>query len=201
MLNNIPNGLQTYFLPETESEDYPVIRREGKNLFIPIFIRQETRTDETGERTIYRFFEVETEYKGQDTENYDKCVSQSYAAIREFLYGSPAVQEDLKYHHKHTAHVLAVKDAIRKPGQTAAPEGIARWEEIKADFWAIIDRVLASVGQDRSVLPDYFNDKYMFQWAHDNQVPENVIKEAKGDLILVSCNLDANARNWCELFD
>lgn len=201
MLNTIPPGLQTYFLNETESNELPVIRQEGKSLFIPIFIREITRTDESGERTAYRFFVVETEYKGQDIADYDKCIRQSYAAIREYLYGSPAVQEDLKYHHKYTAHVLAVKNAIRKPGQTAAPEGIARWEEIKAEFWAIIDRVLASVGKDRSILPSYFNDKYMFQWAHDNQVPENVIKEAKADLVLVSCNLGANSRNWVELFE
>lgn len=201
MLNNIPPGLQTYFLNETESDELPVIRQEGKSLFIPIFIREITRTDESGEKTAYRFFVVETEYKGQDITDYDKCIRQSYAAIREYLYGSPAVQADLNYHHQLTAHVLAVKNAIRKPGQTAAPEGIARWNQVKESFWGVIASVLESVHKTRADLPDYFNAEQMNAWASENNVPEEVRKIAAEAISVISLDMLHNSRNWAELFE
>ena len=72
---------------------------------------QETRHDyETDEdKTVYRYFEVRTHFDGGDIDDYAAIVSQYYSAIRQYFYGSVAVQEDLDYHHLKTAHILAVK--------------------------------------------------------------------------------------------
>lgn len=198
-MNEIPKGLQTYFLNETESEERPIIRREGANIIIPILIREETKTDESGEKTIFRFFDVETPYTGQDIENYDKCLIQSYAAIRSFLYGSPAAQSEMRDDKVWEAHRLAVRAAFPKYRGEANPQQ-DRFMQICREFWATVRTAAASVGKTRADLPAYFNDADMLAWAAENNVPADVIATAKETMIRVSLNLGANNRNWSELF-
>ncbi len=200
MLNNIPPGLQTYFLNETESDELPVIRQEGKSLFIPIFIREITRTDESGERTAYRFFVVETEYKGQNTENYEKCLIQSYAAIRKFLYGEPAAQSEMRDNKCWEAHRLAVRAAFPKYRGETVPQ-IARFEEIKTKFWELVDATLAAIGETRSVLPPYFNSTTMLEFAKEKQMSADTIRDLAVQFTLINSDLQSNNRNWSELFE
>ena len=206
LITSLPGGLLPPFA-ETESNELPVVRVEGKDVVIPVLCRKETRYEYTeGEEEsareveVFRYWEVRTRYLGGDVNDYDFICRNHYSGIRSAFYGSPEYQADIDYDHNLTAHVLAVKDAFRKPGQTTPPEGIARWEQIKSSFWAIIDEVLESVGKTRDDLPAYFNDTAMFEWAKKNKVPNTVIEKAETELLLVSSNLGANKRNWEELF-
>lgn len=198
-MSNIPKGLQTYFLNETESEERPIIRREGANIIIPILIREETKTDESGDRTIFKFFNVETAYTGQDIENYEKCCIQSYAAIRSFLYGSPAVQSEMRDDDIWEAHRLAVRAAFPKYRGEVQPRQ-DRFMQIVREFWAAVRVAAASVGKTRADLPDYFNDSDMLTWAAANNVPADVIATTEEIMFRVASNLNANHRNWSELF-
>ena len=199
-MNEIPKGLQTYFLNETESEEHPVIRREGNNIIIPILIREETKTDESGaEKMIFKFFEVETAYTGQNINDYDKCLIQSYAAIRKYLYGEPAVQSEMRDDDLWEAHRLAVRAAFPKYRGEAQPKQ-DRFKQIVREFWAAVRTAAASVGKTRADLPAYFNDTDMLEWAAANNVPADVIANTEETMIRVSCNLGANHRNWTELF-
>ena len=202
IIQNLPDGLQFGHLERTESNELPEVRVELPEIVIPVLVTQETRHDwETDEdKTVYRYFEVRTKFSGGDIDDYAAILTQYYKPIRQYFYGSPEVQADLEYDHLKTAHILAVKDTFRKPGQTEPPEGIARWNAIKKEFWDTIDYVLASKNKDRSVLPAYFNDAYMLEWAAQNEVSAEVIAQAKDALYRVSSNLGANARNWSELF-
>lgn len=198
-MSNIPKGLQTYFLNETESEERPIIRREGANIIIPILIREETKTDESGDRTIFKFFNVETAYTGQDIENYEKCCIQSYAAIRSFLYGSPAVQSEMRDDDLWEAHRLAVRAAFPKYRGEVQPRQ-DRFMQIVREFWTAVRAAAASVGKTRADLPDYFNDSDMLDWAAANNVPADVIATTEEIMFRVASNLNANHRNWSELF-
>lgn len=198
-MNNIPKGLQTYFLKETESEERPVIRREGANIVIPILIREETKPDESGEKTIFRFFEVETAYTGQDISDYDKCCIQSYAAIRKYLYGEPAVQGEMRDDDIWEAHRLAVRALFPKYRGEVQPRQ-DRFMQIVREFWTAVKTAAGSVGKTRADLPAYFNDTNMLEWAAANNVPAEVIATTEETMIRVSCNLGANHRNWSELF-
>ena len=94
------------------SADYPVIEREiirGGDLIllIPTFI---TSVDGG-----YCFIPVPIKYVGQDVDNYEKCVLQSYAALRKYFYGSDAFQRDLEYDDLLNQHITVVKTAFPKP--------------------------------------------------------------------------------------
>lgn len=199
-MNSIPKGLQTYFLNESEADERPVIRREGTNIIIPILIREETKTDESGEKTIFRFFDVETPYTGQDTENYDKCLIQSYAAIRSFLYGSPAAQSEMRDDKVWEAHRLAVRAAFPKYRGETVPQ-IARFDEIKTKFWNLVDATLAAIGETRSVLPPYFNSTTMLEFAEEKHMSADTIRDLAVQFTLINSDLQSNNRNWSELFD
>lgn len=200
-MNEIPKGLQTYFLNETESEERPAIRREGANIVIPILIREATKTDESGnEKTIFKFFEVVTAFTGQDIENYDKCCIQSYAAIRKYLYGEPAVQSEMRDDKCWEAHRLAVRATFPKYRGEVIPQ-IARFEEIKTKFWNLIDATLAAMGETRSVLPPYFNSTTMLAFAHSKKMSEDAIRDLAVQFQGINSDLQSNNRNWSELFD
>ncbi len=96
-IRTIPIYLQTYFMKEVESSTEPQIRRERDIFYIPVFVRQETTlaTEDMPEMTVYHFFEVPVKFTGQDTSEYNKCCYQSYAALREYFYGSPAAQSEM----------------------------------------------------------------------------------------------------------
>ncbi|MBO7088346.1 MAG: hypothetical protein J6W70_00445 [Lentisphaeria bacterium] len=200
-MNEIPKGLQTYFLNETESEERPAIRREGANIVIPILIREATKTDESGnEKTIFKFFEVVTAFTGQDTENYEKCCIQSYAAIRKYLYGEPAVQSEMRDDKCWEAHRLAVRATFPKYRGEVIPQ-IARFEEIKTKFWNLIDDTLAAMGETRSVLPPYFNSTTMLDFAKAKHLSADTIRDLAVQFQGINSDLHSNNRNWGELFD
>ena len=198
-MSNIPKGLQTYFLNETESEERPAIRREGATVVIPILIREETKTDESGEKTIFKFFEVETAYTGQDTENYEKCCIQSYAAIRKYLYGEPAVQSEMHDDKVWEAHRLAVKSAFPKYRGEPNPQK-DRFDQIVREFWTAVGQAAESVGKTRQDLPDYFTAEEMLAWAQANHMTAESIAAFSAQIEVVSLNLLHNNRNWSELF-
>lgn len=192
IINNIPAGIVTRFLTETESADVPAIWREGTTLFIPVLVRQ----TENG----YRCFIVPVQYVGQDYFNYAKCVQQSYAPIRKFFYGTAEAQNEMKDDHIWEQHRQAVRSAFPKyEGEQNTAQ--ARFEEIKDTFWETVDMVLESVEKTRADLPAYFNDTAMIEWAEQNEVPADVIKSAEEVFMRVSSNLLMNDRNWIELFN
>ena len=180
-----------------------MIRKEGNTIIIPIFIRETTKTDETGEKTLFRFFEVETEHKGQSLTDYNKCCLQSYAAIRKYLYGDASAQGEMRDDKIWEAHRQAVRSAFPKYlGEFNRQQ--ARFESIKTAFWAVIDGVLASISKTRADLPEQpFNAEQMAAWAADpeNNVPANVVEAASKELSTISLDLLHNGRNWSELFD
>jgi len=206
LITTIPGGLVPPF-SEDEATELPVVRVEGREIVIPVLCRKETRYEYTEDEEesarevdVFRFFEVRTKYLGGDVNDYDAICRTHYAGIREAFYGSPEFQADIDFDHKLTGHILAVKDVFRKPGQTEPPEGIARWEQVKASFWAIIDAVLESVQKTRADLPAYFNAEEMNAWASENSVPESVRKTAAEAISVVSLDMLHNGRNWSELF-
>ena len=199
-MGEIPKGLQTYFLKETESEDYPVIRKEGNTIIIPIFIRETTKTDEAGEKTLFRFFEVETEHKGQSLTDYNKCCLQSYAAIRKSLYGDASAQGEMRDDKIWEAHRLAVRAAFPKYLGEAHPQQ-DRFDAIKDGFWEIIVAALETIGKTRSDLPSYFNAEEMLAWAQANGMDAATIQTVAAQIEVLSLDLLHNNRNWSELFD
>ena len=196
MNDTIPAGMQTKHLPETESDTMPEIVREGNTLFIPMFVREVQRE----EATSFRFFRVPVRYTGQDTSDFDKCVRQSYKEVREFFYGSAEAQADMEFDHLKTAHILAVKNAVRKPGQSTPPEGIARWNDIKEDFWDLVDEACAAVHKTRADLPSYFNSKQMMDFAKANGMSDADIITYTVRFVLANVNAESNGRNWSEFF-
>lgn len=206
LITSLPGGLLPPFA-ESESNELPVVRIEGKDIVIPVLCRKETRYEYTEDEEesareveVFRYWEVRTRYLGGDIEDYDFICRNHYAGIRQAFYGSPEYQADIDYDHNLTAHVLAVKDTFRKPGQTTPPDGIARWESVKASFWSVIDAVLESVQKTRADLPAYFNAEQMNTWASENDVPEAVRKTAAEAISVISLDMLHNSRNWSELF-
>ncbi len=198
IINSIPAGIVTRFLPEMETADVPVIWRESTMIFIPVFVRKET-TDGVDK---YRFFNVPVAYTGQDITDYEKCIRQSWASIRKFFYGSAEAQNEMKDDHLWEGHRQAVRSAFPKHEGEGNPAQV-RFEAIKAAFWETIDAVLASVEKTREDLPAQpFNAEQMAAWAADpeNAVPADVIKAATEKLSVISLDLLHNDRNWSELF-
>lgn len=192
---NIPVGFQTRYFRELEGDVPPAIEKRGTTLFIPCFIRQEEREGVP----LYKWFTAEVPFRGQDVSDYDRCILQAAREIRAFFYATPAAQGEMRDDSTWEAHRQAVRSSFPKyPGEINTT--MVRWNEIKTTFWGTIDTVLKSVGKDRSVLPDYFNDSYMVEWAAKNKVPDDVMKAAEKALVRVSLNLNANGRNWKELF-
>ena len=191
VIDSIPAGLQTDFLRETESAVLPVIRREGRNLIFPALIREI--------EGVYRYFEVPVPFTGQDVTDYEKCMYQSYAALRKFFYGSWAVQNEQMLKGTFAKHQYAVKTAFPKRAGEVLPE-VVRFEAIKADFWNKIDAACASVGKTREDLPAKFNAEEMLAWAVENGMGAADIATYAQAFSVVSLDLLQNGRNWDELF-
>lgn len=202
IIQNLPDGLQYGHLDRTESNELPAVRVELPEIVIPVLCTQETRHDyETDEdKTVYRYFEVRTHFNGGDIDDYAAILLLYYVPIREYFYGSFSVQEDLDYHHLKTAHILAVKATFPKPGETAPPEGIARWAAVKAAFWATVDEACAAVGKTREDLPDYFNDTQMIEFAIQNGMSASDIASYSLKFALHNLDAGSNKRNWSEFF-
>lgn len=199
IINNLPEGFQTDFLRETESDDLPVIRREGGNLFFPALVRQETRQVDGAEKTIFRFFDVPVRFTGQDVADYEKCKIQSYADLRKFFYGGWAVQNEQILKGTFAKHQYAVKTAFPKYDGEVLPE-VTRFNEIRTAFWAKIDAACATVGKTRADLPVKFNAEEMLAWATENGMTAADIASYAQDFSVISINLLQNGRNWDELF-
>lgn len=206
LIEKLPDGLRPP-LPESESGTLPVVRIEGRDIVIPVLVRKETRYEYTPDEEesareveVFLYFDIRTKYLGGDPEDYAAICRTHYAGLREALYGSAEYQDALDYDHEKTAHILAVKDAIRKPGQTDPPDGIARWNQVKASFWALVDAACAEVGKTRDDLPGYFNDVQMLQFASENGMTEARISYYTLMFGIANNNAGSNGRNWCEFF-
>ena len=192
IIESIPAGMQVDFLVETVSNTLPVIRREGKRVIFPAFVRID------GEK--YRYFEVPVPFAGQELSDYDKFAIQSYADIRRFFYGPAAVQLEQQLKGTFAQHQYAVRLAFPKKAGDV-PAAVHRFEDIKADFWNVIDGVLTTVGKTRDDLPEMpFNAEEMLVWAKGNGLSDASIEEAAEEIMRISLDLLHNGRNWLELF-
>ena len=206
LIEALPNGLVPP-MNENLGNELPEVRIEMPEIVIPVLVRSETmeipvmggEEDETEEVVFYRYFEVRTAFDGGDITDYAGIVSAYWKPIREAFYGSPEFQADLDYDHRLTAHILAVKDTFRKPGQETPPDGIARWDSVKTAFWTIVDAALQEMGMTRDQLPDYFNAEYMLELA-EGKLTKEKIASLTSMLQMVSFDMLHNGRNWSELF-
>lgn len=194
-MSNIPAGFQTRYFVETESDAEPVIERDGSNLIVPVFIRQEQRD----EGNVFRFFRVPVKYTGQDITDYAGTVLKSWSDIRRFFYGDAAAQSEMRDDHTWESHRQAVRSAFPKHEGDTNPAEL-RWEEIKADFWATIDAACEDVGKTRSYLPAYFDAETMLEFAAANGMSAAKIATYSQKFITLSLDLCHNDRNWSELF-
>lgn len=105
-MTNIPTGFQTRYFIETESDSAPAIERDGANLVIPVFIRED------GEK--FRYYRVPAKYTGQNLADYEQTLIKSYADIRKFLYGSAFAQFEMRDDNVWEAHRQAVRTAFPK---------------------------------------------------------------------------------------
>ena len=200
IINNLPEGFQTDFLREEESDVLPVIRREGGNLVFPALVRQETRQTDGVEKTIFRFFDVPVRFIGQDVSDYEKCKIQSYADLRKFFYGPATVQMEQQLKGTFAKHQYAVR--LTFPKTTGkVPAAVTRFEEIKTAFWGVVDGVLSKLGKTRNDLPEQpFNAETMLAWAVENGLSAADIADASAAIMRISLDLLHNGRNWNELF-
>ena len=200
-MSGIPSGVQIKHLREVQSDVEPFIRKEGNVVYIPIFEREIQTTDEQeNANTSYLYFEAPVKYAGQDITDYDKCCRQSYADIRAYLYGDWKVQNEQILKATFTAHQYAVREAFPKYDGDI-PQNLVRFEEIHAQFWSVIDAVLAKLEKTREDLPEQpFSSEQMVQWALENGMTTNQMQEYVPTFQNISLNLLHNGRNWDELF-
>ena len=192
----VPVGFQTRYFHTTSASDYPQIVREGNLLTIPCFITEETREDES---VNYTFYAATIPYRGQDYSDYDKCVLKSWSDLRAFFYGPVEAQNEMRDDHKWEAHRQAVRTWFPKyAGEVNL--AVARFNQIKASFWAIVDDALAEMGETREALPAYFTAEDMIEFA-TGKMTATKITNYKMQFMVVSHNLEMNDRNWLELFD
>jgi len=191
IINNIPAGIVTRFLTETESADLPAIWREGTTLFIPTLVRQ----TENG----YRCFIVPVPYTGQDYTDYDKCVMQSYAPIRKFFYGDAAAQSEMRDDHLWEGHRQAVRTAF--PKYEGEPNlAAARFQAVYDAFWDEVDAALREINKTRADLPAYFTAETMLEFATENGMSDESLAHYVQVFSTISLDLLHNDRNWSELF-
>lgn len=208
IIEAMPSGLVPP-MPELSCNIRPEVRIEGREIVIPVLCRVSTEfiavpADEeneeyVGEIGVFHYYEVRTAFEGGDISNYTEILSLYWKPLREAFYGSPEFQADLEYDHRKTAHILAVKDTFRKPGQTSAPDGIARWTAVKQAFWTVVDAALEEMKMTRDQLPAYFNAEYMLELAKTKLTAEK-IETLTTMLEMVSFDMLHNGRNWSELF-
>lgn len=199
-LTNIPANLKTNFLRESESAVLPEIRIENGIIIIPVFVRQETRTEGGQQYTFYRYFDVSVPHIGQDIADYGTCIRQSYAALRRYFYGGWAVQNEQILKGEFASHQYAVRKAFPKyEGESI--DAVKRFDAIKEEFWTAIDAALASLSKTRSDLPAQpFNAETMLSWATQQGMSEEDIARYAQTFSAISLSLLHNGRNWNELF-
>ena len=147
----------------------------------------------------YTFYAATIPYRGQDYSDYDKCVLKSWSDLRAFFYGPVEAQNEMRDDHKWEAHRQAVRTWFPKyAGEVNL--AVARFNQIKASFWAIVDDALAEMGETREALPAYFTAEDMIEFA-TGKMTATKITNYKMQFMVVSHNLEMNDRNWLELFD
>lgn len=192
----VPVGFQTRYFHTTSASDYPQIVREGNLLIIPCFIEAEARED-GGEN--YTFYAAPVPFRGQDYSDYDKCVLKSWSDLRAFFYGSTSAQNEMRDDDLWEAHRQAVRTYFPKyVGEVNL--ATARFKAIKDMFWNTVDAILTEVGETRAILPDFFNDVYMTDFAKEKGMTQTKIQKYTQTFLTVSANLLMNHRNWTELF-
>lgn len=199
IIDKLQNDLQIHFLCESESDNIPVIRQEGGNIYFPALVRCVQKEIDGKYQNFYRFFEVSVPYTGQDLTNYEKCKLQSYAALRKYFYGDWAVQNEQILKGTFSKHQYAVKQAFPKYEGETLPE-VERFNQIFEEFWKNIDEACAAVGKSRADLPEKFNAEEMLFWANENGMSQENIAYFAQVFSVVSMNLLQNGRNWDELF-
>lgn len=199
-LTDIPAGLQTGFLKETESSVMPEIRREGNKVYFPAFIRKITRSFPRGEAyDFYRYFEIPVAYVGQNLQDYDAFAIASYAGIRKYFYGPPEVQLEQQLKGTFASHQYAVRAAFPKTSGEVIP-AVERFQDIRTRFWETVDAACTDIGKTRADLPERFNSEMMLTFASSNGMTLKNIAEYAQKFMIVSLNLLQNGRNWDELF-
>lgn len=198
-LTNIPKGLQTDFLQETESESLPTIQRDGDKVFFPAFVRKETVEQDDATKTVYKYFTVALTYTGQDLKDYDACMIQSYAELRQYFYGPVTVQMEQQLKGTFGAHQYAVRQAFPKSKNEVIP-AVVHFNEVKTAFWALVDEATASVGKTWQDLPATFSTSELKEYAVLWEMPVEAVINYTIQFTIISTTLLQNGRNWDEMF-
>ena len=199
-MSEIPHGIQTGHLREVQSNVEPVIRREGDVVVIPIFVREVEIVEDEDIRVGYVYFEAPVAYNGQNLEDYDTCCRQSYAGIREYLYGDWKVQNEQILKSTFTAHQYAVREAFPKYDGDV-PKNVVRFEEIRQEFWAAVMEILTILEKTPEDLPEGpISSEQMIAWALENGMTSKQMQSYIPTFQNISLNLLHNGRNWDELF-
>jgi len=198
-LSQIPVGMQTkFFVEETMPECPQIVRWQDNSLTVPCFVREDV--NEEG-NTVYKFFTAKIEFGGQDIENYDRCLIQSYAQLRHFFYGTQEQQAEMKDDHQWEGHRQAIRTAFPKfAGEVN--KSAARFKTIYDEFWTLVDAALTIMHKTREDLPCIpFNAEQMLAFARANGMSEQEIANLTGQFSVISLNVLQNDRNWEELFN
>lgn len=198
-LTNIPVGLQTDFLQESQSDSIPVITRDGATVFFPAFIRLTTVEQDDTTKQVFKYFQVELPFTGQDLKDYDKCMYQSYSDLRRYFYGPVTVQMEQQLKGTFGAHQYAVRQAFPKAKDEVIP-GIERLKDIRIQFWALINEATALAGKTRADLPEVFSSDELKYYAAQWELPTEAIINYTIQFTLISTNLLQNCFNWSDLF-
>lgn len=198
-LTNIPVGLQTDFLQESQSDSIPVITRDGATVFFPAFIRLATVEQDDTTKQVFKYFQVEIPFTGQDLKDYDKCMYQSYSDLRRYFYGPVTVQMEQQLKGTFGAHQYAVRQAFPKAKDEVIP-GIERLKDIRIQFWALINEATALAGKTRADLPEVFSSDELKYYAAQWELPTEAIINYTIQFTLISTNLLQNCFNWSDLF-
>lgn len=200
LLNQIPEGFQTkFFVEETMPECPQPVRWEDNSLTVPCFVRKDVNEDGN---EVYKFFTAKIEFGGQNLDDYETLLIQSYAQLRHFFYGTQEQQAEMRDDDQWEGHRQAVRSAFPKSRNETTNPKVIRFDAVCREFWNMIDEILLSVGKTHADLPERpFYDTDMYQWADANQVSPILIEKATGIFIRVALNLEVLKRNWIELFD
>ena len=195
IITALPKGFNPSFFNESVSNTEPSLRKEGLTVYVPAFIRQETRDGQT----LYRYFDVPVPYSGQPLDSLDNFAIASYANIRKFFYGSQEMQAELRDDFIWEPHRQAVRSAFPKAAG-AINELAERFDTVKADFWSTVNAACQAVGKSRADLPASFNAEEMLRFAAQNGMDASTIASYTSRFAIISLNLLQNNRNWDELF-
>lgn len=198
-LTNIPVGLQTDFLQESQSDAIPVITRDGATVFFPAFIRLATIEQDDTTKQVFKYFQVELPFTGQDLKDYDKCMYQSYSDLRRYFYGPVTVQMEQQLKGTFGAHQYAVRQAFPKAKDEVIP-AVEHFNAVKQSFWDLVDEATASVGKTWQDLPAVFSTAELKEYAVLWEMPVEAVINYTIQFTIISTTLLQNNRNWDELF-